>query len=57
MKLPLEGITAFQHAWHMSFGEEISLERAEMEGIQLLNTFSLILNKNEHEQHRKSQST
>lgn len=57
MKLPSEAIKAFQYAWHMSFGEDISTERAEMEGIQLLNTFSLILNKNEHEQHRKSQST
>lgn len=56
MKLPVEAITAFQYAWHMSFGEEISMERAEMEGVQLLNTFSLILNENEYEQHRKSQS-
>jgi hypothetical protein len=57
MKLPIEAITGFQRAWHMSFGEEISTEGAEMEGIQLLNTFSLILNKNEYEQHGKSQST
>lgn len=55
MKLPDQAIKQFQEAWRASFAEDISPERAQAEGSQLLATFSILTNQNEYE-HRKPKS-
>lgn len=50
MKLPIEAVKSFQAAWLASFEEEIDLEKAEVEAMRLLSSFSLLSDHHEYEQ-------